>query len=403
MIKQKTEISKIKDIIEDFKEGKLVILVDDKERENEGDIIVSAEKITKEQMAFIIRYTSGIVCLPMSNKIADDFGLPPMVQNNSSKLNTPFTISIEAKDGITTGVSASDRVTTIRKVCADNARRDDIVSPGHIFPLRASDGGVLKRAGHTEASIDIARLSGLKKIAVLSELMNDDGSMMKLEQILNFAYKNNIKVGTIEDLIAYRIEYDGFLTKEAESKLPTEFGEFSIHVFYDHLSKTEHFALTMGDLSSNEPILLRVHSECLTGDNFASIRCDCGAQRDAAMNAIANEGRGIFLYLRQEGRGIGITNKIKAYELQDQGYDTVEANNKLGFPADLREYGVGAQIVRYLGARKIKVLTNNPKKLVGLEGYNIKIVDRIPLDVGSNKFNESYKRTKGEKLGHFGL
>lgn len=387
-------------ILEELKRGRPVIIVDDEDRENEGDIIIPAEKVTPELIAFTIRYTGGVICLCMTNALADHLELPPMVKHNTARRNTAYTISIEAKEGVETGISARDRATTILATVKDGVMADDLAHPGHVFPLRARDGGVLRRAGHTEAAVDLSRLAGLKPVAAVSELMHDDGHMMRLPAILEFANEHDLKVGTIADLIAYRLQSDGFVHRVASATLPTPWAEFTVHGYKDSLSDNEHVALTLGDVGDGKPVLVRMHSECLTGDALHSLRCDCGFQRDAALKMIADAGRGALVYLRQEGRGIGLLNKIKAYALQDEGADTVEANEKLGFAADLRDYGIGAQMLHDLNIKKLQLLTNNPRKVAGLEGYGIEIVETMPLLAGKNPYNERYLATKVEKLGH---
>jgi 3,4-dihydroxy 2-butanone 4-phosphate synthase/GTP cyclohydrolase II len=395
-------LSPIPELIEELRAGRPIILVDDEDRENEGDLVMAAEHMSTEWMAFIIRHTGGVVCLAMSEEWADRLDLPPMVKDNTAPRGTAFTVSIEAREGVTTGISAADRATTVRLAARREATAADFVRPGHVFPLRAQKGGVLRRAGHTEASVDLCRLAGLNPVAAISELMHDDGSMMRLPAILAFAQQHGLKVGAIADLIRYRLEQgDGYVHREAEASLPTRFGTFRVVGYRDTLTQGEHAALVMGDLTGDTPVLVRVHSECLTGDSLHSLRCDCGFQRDLALQLIAQEGRGVLVYLRQEGRGIGLINKLKAYALQDQGLDTVEANLALGFPPDLREYGVGAQILRDLGIRRMRLLTNNPRKVRALEGFGLEIVERLPLKGGDNPHNQRYLLTKRERLGHW--
>jgi len=395
-------LSPIPELIEELRAGRPIILVDDEDRENEGDLVMAAEHMSTEWMAFIIRHTGGVVCLAMSEEWADRLDLPPMVKDNTAPRGTAFTVSIEAREGVTTGISAADRATTVRLAARREATAADFVRPGHVFPLRAQKGGVLRRAGHTEASVDLCRLAGLNPVAAISELMHDDGSMMRLPAILAFAQQHGLKVGAIADLIRYRLEQgDGYVHREAEASLPTRFGTFRVVGYRDTLTQGEHAALVMGDLTGDTPVLVRVHSECLTGDSLHSLRCDCGFQRDLALQLIAQEGRGALVYLRQEGRGIGLINKLKAYALQDQGLDTVEANLALGFPPDLREYGVGAQILRDLGIRRMRLLTNNPRKVRALEGFGLEIVERLPLKGGDNPHNQRYLLTKRERLGHW--
>ncbi len=389
-------------LLEDLRAGKPIVVVDDEHRENEGDLIVAAEHVNAESLAFVIRYTGGVVCLAMPNDMADRLELPPMVQHNTARRSTAFTVTIEAKDGVDTGISAKDRATTIQTAIRDDARPDDLSRPGHVFPLRARDGGVLRRAGHTEAAVDLCRLAGLKPAAALSELMHDDGTMMRLPDILTFAREHGLKVGTIAALIAYRLERDGFVKRMASARLPTPWAEFTVHGYRDEVAGTEHVALTLGDVGDGNPVLVRMHSECLTGDALHSLRCDCGAQRDAALKAIADAGRGVLVYLRQEGRGIGLLNKLQAYALQDEGADTVEANERLGFAPDLRDYGVGAQILVDLGVKRLRLLTNNPRKVVALQGFGMQVVERVPLHAGENPYNEAYLATKRAKLGHYG-
>lgn len=387
--------------IEDFKQGKMIILADDEDRENEGDLTIAAEFITPEIINFMAKYGRGLICLPMTNEMADKLELPLMTQRNGSKFGTNFTVSIEAREGVTTGISAFDRAHTILTAVNPNSKARDIVTPGHIFPLRANNGGVLIRAGQTEGSVDLAKLAGLTPAAVICEIMNEDGTMSRMPDLEKFSKEHDIKIATIKDLIQYRLKKGQVAVKRAaEASMPTAFGDFRIIAYENSLDNQTHIALVKGDVTTPEPVLVRVHSECLTGDVFASMRCDCGGQLHSAMAQIEKEGRGIILYMRQEGRGIGLANKIKAYALQDKGLDTVEANNMLGFKADLRDYGLGAQILVDLGVSKLRILTNNPKKIIGLEGYGLEIVERIPLELLPSPYNEKYLQTKKEKLGH---
>lgn len=395
-----TSLATIPELLAELKAGKSVIVVDDEHRENEGDLILPAETVTTEKIAFMIRYTGGVVCLAMTNALADHLELPPMVQHHTARRGTAFTISIEAREGIETGISAKDRATTILTTVKEGVGAGDLVRPGHIFPLRARSGGVLRRAGHTEAAVDLSRLAGFKPVAAISELMHDDGSMMRLPAIVEFARQHDLKVGTIAELIRYRVEREAFVKRVASATLPTPWAEFAVHGYQDELTDNEHIALILGEVGDGQPVLVRMHSECLTGDALHSIRCDCGSQRDAAMQMIAKEGRGVLVYLRQEGRGIGLLNKIKAYALQDQGADTIEANEQLGFAPDLRDYGIGAQILRDLGVKKLRLLTNNPRKVTALQGFALDLVETIPLRVGKNPYNKRYLQTKAEKLGH---
>ena len=396
-------LASIDTLIADIRAGRPVILVDDEDRENEGDLVFAAEHATPELLAFTIRHTGGIVCVAMPDEIADALDLPPMVARNTASRETAFTVSIEAARGVSTGISAADRAHTIRLTADPTTRAADLARPGHVFPLRAKAGGVLRRAGHTEASVDLARAAGLRPVAAISEVMRDDGEMMRLGELRRFAARHHLSIGTIADLIAWRLARDPFVTRAAEADLPTRFGHFRLIGYRDTVAGTEHVALVMGDLSDaggEGAPLVRMHSECLTGDALHSLRCDCGAQRDAALAAIAAAGRGALVYLRQEGRGIGLLNKIRAYALQDAGADTVEANVALGFAPDLRDYGVGAQILRDLGARRLRLLTNNPRKVVALQGFGLEVVERVALHAGENPHNERYLATKRSKLGH---
>ncbi len=394
-------MSNISSAIAALKRGDFVIVTDDADRENEGDLILAAEYATPEKLAFMIRYTGGVVCLSLSNAIADQLELPAMVARNTSKRSTPFTVSIEAAHGTTTGISAADRATTILAAIAPKALPSDLAHPGHVFPLRAQDGGVLQRSGHTEASIDLMKLSGLRHGAVISELMHDDGSMMRSMAIMKFAKQHNIPILSVAELIAHRRKTECFIERKATTRLETAYGEWEFFVYEDRLHHAEHIALRMGKFSKKDSVLVRVHSECLTGDVFHSRHCDCGEQLALAMQRIAVDGKGVIVYLKQEGRGIGITNKIRAYELQRHGLDTVEANRALGLPDDLREYGIGAQILQDLGVGKMRLLTNNPKKVVGLSGYNLQVIEQLPIEIAPrSEKQKKYLKTKREKMSH---
>ncbi|MBW1689525.1 MAG: bifunctional 3,4-dihydroxy-2-butanone-4-phosphate synthase/GTP cyclohydrolase II [Deltaproteobacteria bacterium] len=394
------DICNIEDALEDLRQGRMIILVDDEDRENEGDLTMAAEKVTPEDINFMAKYGRGLVCLSLHPDIVERLKLPLMVQDNRSRFGTAFTVSIEAKHGVTTGISAADRAHTILTAVDDNSLPDDLVQPGHVFPLRSRRGGVLFRAGQTEGSVDLARLAGLRPAGVICEIMNDDGTMARRPDLDIFAKKHDLRVVTIADIIAYRMRYESFVHKEAETTLPTPFGEFKAIAFRNELDNSEHLALVKGEIDPEEDILVRVHSECLTGDVFGSFRCDCGDQLKRALHMVDQEGLGVVIYLRQEGRGIGFANKLKAYALQDKGFDTVEANEELGFKPDLRDYGVGAQILVALGVRRMRLMTNNPKKVVGLEGYDLTITDRVPIEIPPRPENVNYLLTKCEKLGH---
>lgn len=386
--------------LEIIRNGGILILTDDEKRENEGDFVMAAEHATPETVNFMITNGRGLLCISGSEEKIKKVGLPMMVEKNTSKLGTPFTVPIDAKNGTTTGISAHERCETIKQFVKDDATLDDFNVPGHLFPLRAAKGGVLKRAGHTEGTTDLARLAGCKSIGLLCEILNEDGTMARMPQLEKIAEKFDLKIATITDLIEYRRKNEQLIVDSVQTNLPTDYGDFTLHLFESKIENQHHLAIVMGDISGDEPVLVRVHSECLTGDALHSMRCDCGMQLDAAMKKIAEEGRGAILYMRQEGRGIGLPAKMHAYHLQDHGADTVEANEELGYAADLRDYGYGAQMLTALGLTKIKLMTNNPRKIVGLEGYGIEIVERVPIKIEPNPHNKRYLDTKNKKLGH---
>jgi 3,4-dihydroxy 2-butanone 4-phosphate synthase/GTP cyclohydrolase II len=391
----------IEQAIQDIKDGKMVILVDDKDRENEGDLCMAAEKVTPEAINFMATYGRGLICLAMTADKCDSLDLPPMVDNNTSPFGTGFTVSIEARCGVSTGISAHDRATTILTAVADDCQPRDLVRPGHIFPLRAKGGGVIVRAGQTEGSVDLARLAEVAPAGVICEVMDEDGTMARMPALEKFSEKHGVGICTIEDLIEYRMRTESFVRRSAETVIPTSIGgEFKAIVYENDVDNLLHIAMVKGEIDSEKPVLVRVHSECLTGDIFGSLRCDCGPQLYRALQMIEEEQSGVLLYIRQEGRGIGLVNKIKAYALQDQGLDTVEANEKLGFNPDMRNYGIGAQILVDLGVRKMRLMTNNPKKMVGLDGYGLSIVEQVPIEVPPNEHNRCYLECKKLKMGH---
>jgi len=398
--KQDGPFAPIEDAIRAIRAGNMVIIVDDEDRENEGDLVIAAEKITPEAINFMAQYGRGLICLAMAPERLDELEIPLMVSNNSSRFETAFCVSIDAREGTTTGISAADRAVTVRKALDPAAKPSDLVRPGHVFPLRARGAGVLVRAGQTEAAVDLARMAGLCPAGVICEIMNQDGTMARVPQLTRYACRHHLLMITVADLIAYRMRTESLVQHVASAKLPTEYGDFSLHAFESQIDRQTHVALVHGDISDGCDILVRVHSQCLTGDAFGSVRCDCGAQLDKAMHRIATEGRGVLLYLNQEGRGIGLANKIRAYGLQDQGLDTVDANERLGFKADQRDYGIGVQILRALGIRSVRLLSNNPRKLVAIEGYGLSVTEWLPLEIPGSASTVRYLIAKRDRLGH---
>lgn len=394
-------LNTIEEAIEDIKLGKIIIVVDDEDRENEGDFLAAADMVTPEMINFMAIHGRGLICAPIIEDRCDELGLELMVGKNTAEYETPFTVSVDLiGNGCTTGISASDRSKTIKALVDPNTNPEILGKPGHIFPLKARKGGVLRRAGHTEAAIDLARLAGLYPAGVIVEIMNDNGTMARMPELIEIAKKHQLKIVTIKDLIEYRLQNESLIKKEVDVKLPTEIGDFELHAFRQITNDQLHLALVKGEWKENEPVMVRVHSSCITGDIFGSCRCDCGHQLDAAMKMIEKEGKGVIVYMNQEGRGIGLLNKLKAYKLQEQGRDTVQANEELGFKADARDYGVGAQIIRHLGLKKIKLMSNNPQKRTGLIGYGIEVVENISIEIESNQHNDSYLKTKRDKMGH---
>ncbi len=390
---------KIEEAIEDLKRGKMIVVVDDEDRENEGDLVMAAEKVTPDAVNFMARYGRGLICVPLTPERIDELDFPLMVTHNTDSHETAFTVSVDAKE-VTTGISAHERALTIQKIIDPQACPADFTRPGHIFPLRAKEGGVLRRAGHTEASIDLAKLAGLYPAGVICEIMNEDGTMARIPELMEYIKVHDLKIITVADLIQYRMKKEQLVWRSAETVLPTQYGDFQLIAYDNNVDHKTHLALVVGEIDPAKPVLVRVHSECLTGDVLGSLRCDCGRQLSQAMKQIAGEGNGIIVYMRQEGRGIGLVNKLKAYHLQDCGRDTVEANEELGFPSDLRDYGIGAQILVDLGVKQMRLLTNNPRKVKGLEGYNLTIIERVPLEIPAGEHNRYYLQTKKNKLGH---
>jgi 3,4-dihydroxy 2-butanone 4-phosphate synthase / GTP cyclohydrolase II len=394
-------LSTIESALDDLRAGRFIIIVDDEARENEGDLCLAAEKVTPDAVNFMARYGRGLICVAMTGQRLDELQLPMMVQENTSKLGTAFTVSVEARRGVTTGISAADRAVTIQTLIDPQARPGDLARPGHIFPLRARDGGVLVRAGQTEASVDMARMAGMYPAAVICEIMDDDGTMARLPRLERFAAEHGVRIVSVADLIAYRRRHEQLVRKVVETPMPTQHGEFVAHAYVDAITGEEHVALVKGDVANaGEPVLVRMHSKCLTGDTFGSLRCDCGQQLQFAMQQIESAGTGVVVYLHQEGRGIGLHNKLRAYKLQDEGHDTIDANLQLGFPEDKRDYGIGAQILADLGVKRMRLMTNNPKKLVALDGFDLEVVDQIPIPVQANPHNLRYLETKRDRMGH---
>lgn len=396
----KFQMNSIEGAIKDLQQGKMIIVVDNPDRENEGDIIQAAEKVTSESVNFTVKNARGLLCIAIDNNTAKRLNLHKMVYENTSLHKTNFTISVDAVKNVTTGISAKDRYETIKTIADPKTKKNDLARPGHIFPIVAKDGGVLYRTGHTEASTDLCKLAGLEPAALMCEIMNEDGTMARMPHLMEFSKKHNLKIVTIADLIKYRRKKEKLVKKISEVDFPNEFGEFKLSLYEESIKKLHHLAIFKGEINPNKPVLVRVHSECLTGDVFGSARCDCGDQKDEAMRMIERDGNGVLLYLRQEGRGIGLKHKIRAYKLQDNGFDTVEANHELGFKADLREYGIGAQILKDLGVKKMRLITNNPQKIIGLSGYDLEVVERIPLIIPIKKSNKKYMQTKKDKMGH---